>query len=72
MDEVIVDKIINSANFNSKIGILGLSFKSNTDDTRNSTSYKIIELLIKKGYKNILAYDPVAISNFKDMYNLDI
>jgi UDPglucose 6-dehydrogenase len=43
------------------IGVLGLSFKPNTDDVRDSPALKIIPDLQKRGAK-IKAYDPVAMS----------
>src|SRR6056297_2168603 len=43
-----------------KLGILGLSFKPETDDMRESASLTILPELIKKGVK-IMAYDPEAI-----------
>jgi len=42
------------------IGILGLSFKPNTDDVRDSPALKIIPALQARGAK-IKAYDPVAV-----------
>lgn len=45
-----------------KIGILGLSFKPNTDDIRDSRSIKIIQLLKQEGAV-IQAYDPKAMRN---------
>ena len=45
-----------------KITILGLSFKPNTDDIRDSTSIKLIQLLLKENPK-ITAHDPKAIEN---------
>ena len=47
-----------------KIAILGLSFKSNTDDIRNSPSLYVIEKLCQSGAE-INAYDPAAIENFQ-------
>jgi len=41
------------------IGVLGLSFKPNTDDIRESSSIVIIQTLLKKGAK-VRAYDPAA------------
>ena len=62
-----VEKLINLLDNNitdKKIGILGLSFKPNTDDVREAASRKIIPQLIKLG-ATIHAYDPVAMNNFK-------
>jgi UDPglucose 6-dehydrogenase len=47
-----------------KITILGLAFKADTDDIRDSISIKLIELLLKKGVK-IIAHDSKAILNTK-------
>lgn len=44
------------------IGILGLSFKPNTDDMRDASSIMIINLLQNEGAK-IKAYDPEALKN---------
>lgn len=44
------------------IAVLGLSFKPNTDDLRDSPSLYIIERLLKEDAK-IKAYDPVAMDN---------
>ena len=46
------------------IGILGLSFKPDTDDMRDAPSIVIINKLQKAGAK-IKAYDPIAIPNAK-------
>jgi UDPglucose 6-dehydrogenase len=56
----------------SKIGILGLSFKSGSDDVRLSPSKFIIENLLSKGYKNIIAYDPMANKIFDQQFKLPI
>ena len=44
--------------------MLGLSFKPNTDDVRDSTSLKISKILQKAGI-SIKSYDPEAMSNAK-------
>lgn len=44
------------------IGILGLSFKPNTDDIREAPAIYIIRQLLKRG-ANVKAYDPAAIEN---------
>jgi UDPglucose 6-dehydrogenase len=46
------------------IGVLGLSFKPNTDDTRYSPSLDIIKMLIAKG-AIVQAYDPQAMEASK-------
>ncbi|TET43254.1 UDP-glucose/GDP-mannose dehydrogenase family protein [Candidatus Aerophobetes bacterium] len=50
------------------IGILGLSFKPDTDDMRFAPSIQVINLLQKEGSK-IKAYDPVAMPNAKLFLN---
>lgn len=49
---------------NKKILVLGLAFKQDTDDIRESPSIKMISKLLKEGAR-VTAHDPVAIKNFK-------
>lgn len=72
MPEVVASRIAKEIDKEEKIGVLGLSFKPNSDDVRDSASAKIIKALKEKGYNNFIAYDPVAIEEFKRYYNLDI
>jgi UDP-N-acetyl-D-glucosamine dehydrogenase len=64
MPNYVIDKIGNALNsfkksfLNSKILILGVAYKKNVDDTRESPSLKIIELLKSKG----------VLINFHDKY----
>lgn len=44
--------------------LLGLSFKPETDDIRESSSIKILKSLLSNGYK-VTANDPIAIQNTK-------
>ena len=60
----ISDKIISNIKNKSTICFLGLSFKPNTDDVRDSTSMKIASNLFEKGYK-VQCYDPEAMNNAK-------
>jgi nucleotide sugar dehydrogenase len=46
------------------IAILGLSFKPNTDDLRESPAVEIIKEIIKSG-GNVKAYDPIGMNNAK-------
>ena len=62
-------KILNELgnNFkNKKVSILGLSFKPETDDMRDSPSLDIIPILQEKGI-SISAYDPVAMDEAKKL-----
>ena len=60
----IANKIIENVDKKSTLTILGLSFKPNTDDIRDSTSIKLATLLNDKGYI-INCFDPVAMNNAK-------
>ena len=67
--EQIVTKILKHFNNNIKdktFSFLGLSFKPDTDDVRDSTSIMIAESLYKKGAL-IKAYDPQAMKNAKEI-----
>ncbi|MGB7605786.1 MAG: UDP-glucose/GDP-mannose dehydrogenase family protein [Lutisporaceae bacterium] len=68
MPEFMVEKIKQVSNSSEKIGILGLSFKPESDDVRDSASAKIIKQLNDNEYYNIIAYDPVANDSFKQGY----
>ena len=50
------------------IGILGLSFKPESDDVRDTPAVKIIQELKKLGYQDIIAYDPIAMNVFQQKY----
>ena len=52
---------------NKKITILGLSFKEESDDIRESTSIKLIKILLKK-QMNIRVHDPKAIENTRKIF----
>lgn len=52
---------------NRAIGMLGLAFKANTDDIRESRAIRVVDALLKEGAK-IKAYDPVAMENFKGLF----
>ena len=63
------DKIIEAFNNNcqnKKISILGLSFKPETDDMRDSPSLDIIPILKEKGF-DIYVFDPVAMDEAKKL-----
>ncbi|SMC83643.1 UDP-glucose dehydrogenase family protein [Papillibacter cinnamivorans] len=53
------------------VGILGLSFKPGSGDTRDSPAAGIIRELNRLGYRNILCYDPEAAAEFQASYPLE-
>lgn len=50
-----------------KITVLGLAFKENTDDIRDSRSIPVIGELLKKGAR-VSCYDPMAVPNMKQVF----
>ena len=52
-----------------KIAILGLAFKPDTDDVRESRSEIVIRELMEKG-ANIVAHDPEGMPNFKEIIDV--
>jgi len=67
-----VSKILKNKIRNKKICFLGVTFKANTDDMRESSSLKMIPYLSKKGAK-ITYFDPTGykkeFKNFKNVFN---
>ena len=65
-----IHKILGSNIRNKKISFLGVTFKPNTDDMRDSTSLKMIPYLCKKG-AIVNYYDPTGEKNvFKKIKNV--
>jgi len=67
-------KILNNSVKNKKITFLGVTFKANTDDMRDSASLSMIPILSKKGAK-IRYFDPTGykkeFSKIKNVFNFD-
>jgi len=66
------EKIARAARKDDRIAILGLAFKPDTSDVRETVARDIIKSLLKKGYHNIVAYDPLAANNFAKAFGLKI
>jgi len=64
--QLLTDKIVIKSKLKKgdTVTLLGLSFKPNTDDIRDSSSLKISKLLSDQGI-NIKSYDPEAMNNAK-------
>lgn len=75
MPEYVVQKITNALNQleksvkGSKILILGVSYKENIDDTRESPAHDVIRLLQQKGAK-IVYHDPMVSGTDKDLADI--
>jgi len=50
-----------------KIGVLGLAFKPNTDDIRESRAIPVIRELLNEGAE-VIAYDPLAMETFASIF----
>ena len=70
--EFVAERISDIVDKDEYIGILGLSFKPDSDDVRETPAKDVIKMLLDKGYKKIIAYDPLANRNFRKIYNLPI
>ena len=73
-NEVQIDVIIkkleqltgNSLN-DERVAVLGLAFKANTDDIRESRAVVIVDYLLSREAE-VAVYDPAAMSNMKQLY----
>lgn len=50
------------------VALIGLAFKQDTNDVRNSPSIDIVNFLTEKNVAGINAYDPVATNSFKNVF----
>jgi UDPglucose 6-dehydrogenase len=68
----LIDRTINEAkfNFNNKsVALLGLAFKKQTNDMRDSSALVVAETLLARGVKSIQAYDPLATEEAKRYFD---
>lgn len=70
--EFVVSDVERKVEKNENIGILGLAFKPNSNDIRDTPAKAIIQGLLQKGYTNIIAYDPMANEEFKEVNGFPI
>lgn len=62
-----IDKAVEERK-DTRLAVMGLSFKPESDDVRDAPSAKIIRQLSQLGYTHICGYDPVANEEFKTHY----
>jgi UDPglucose 6-dehydrogenase len=62
-----IEKVVGDLN-GKKIGVLGLSFKPETDDMRESPAIEIIHRMIERGAA-VRAFDPVAMAEARHFIN---
>lgn len=70
--EFLVDLATRGLSPQSRIALLGLSFKPGSDDVRDSPAVEVIRLLAARGYANVVGYDPVANQAFRQTHDLDL
>ncbi len=61
-----IKEVLGSTLYDKVIGVLGLTFKANTNDVRTSLAIKIIRLLQNEGAM-VKAYDPKGIKESKEL-----
>ena len=55
-------------NKGNTISILGIAFKKNTDDVRDSKAISLVKILLKNNMK-VKIHDPMALDNFKEIFH---
>ena len=63
-----LDRLISGSIRGKKIAILGLAFKANTDDVRESSSIDLIKFILNDG-GFVNAYDPIANESMANIFN---
>lgn len=66
--ERICERVSQQVRETDTVGILGLAFKPETDDVRDSAAARIIRGLVSRGYNNLTAFDPLANEAFRRRY----
>jgi len=69
--ELFISRAKNEANFNwkdKKVALLGVAFKRDTNDIRNSPSIDIMHFLNDNGISEVSIFDPAAMEYFKQVF----
>lgn len=67
----VVSQLLGNNLKDTKVLVLGLAFKPNTDDVRETPSFGVVAALQEKG-ATVYAHDPLAVDNFKKEYSSKI
>lgn len=67
----IVDRMAEGLPDPEKVAILGMTYKANSDDVRNSVSFKLRTQLRMKGYSDVVCVEPNVESRFNDLPSLE-
>lgn len=54
---------------NTSVAVLGVAFKQDTNDVRNSGAIDIVHHLVEEGVKEIRVYDPAAMPMFQSLFD---
>ena len=65
-----IEKVISDNNLKSSVIVCGLSYKQDIEDMRDSSGFKIITELKKKGMK-VVGYDPYYNEILKERYMIE-
>ncbi len=65
-----IKKVLGENLSDKRFAILGLSYKGNTDDIRQSPAFKVIDELLKEDSR-IIAYDPISTTAFRKKMKSD-
>lgn len=66
------DRAASQANFSftgRSVAVIGVAFKRDTNDVRNSAAIGVVERLVKDGASKIKVYDPAAVPMFKSLFD---
>lgn len=65
-----IKKVLGDNLSDKRFAVLGLSYKGNTDDIRQSPAFKVVDELLKEDSR-IIAYDPISTSTFRKKMKSD-
>ncbi|WP_130861656.1 UDP-glucose dehydrogenase family protein [Bacilliculturomica massiliensis] len=72
MPEVMLERVKHAVPLDKPLCILGLSFKPGSDDVRDTPAAKLIDQILKSGYKEVAVYDPIANDEFRKNYGFPV